>query len=283
LQPGFKQVFFQVFQISVLMEGVPVFWRYRSAFALAFFSQLFWFNTAQASFGASICKDGNYKCVTVKGGQTWGSLFPNATQRNLVMRLNRMNTPLRAGRVIAVPKNLAETTLMDIAPFPTKISSPGRTTVVVDQAQLAWGAYSASGELLKWGPASGGQDFCSDIKEKCATPPGRFTVFRKEGADCKSKQFPVEKAGGGAPMPYCAFFNNGIALHGSSQVPGYNASHGCVRMYNDDAKWLNTEFLELGKTQVLVDSGIPTKAKPRIPGARMSSGDSWGLFPSAPW
>lgn len=261
-----------------------MFWRYPSAFALVFFSHLVLMPEAEASYGASICKDADYKCVTVKGGQTWASLFPNANQRNLVMRLNRMNTRLRAGQVIAVPKDLAGVTLMDIAPFPTKISSPGRSTVVVDQTNLAWGAYSSSGQLLKWGPASGGQSFCSDIKEKCATPPGRFTIFRKEGADCKSKQFPVEKKDGGAPMPYCAFFNNGIAFHGSTQVPGYNASHGCVRMYNDDAKWLNTEFLEIGKTQVLVDTGIPTKSKPRIPGARASfTSEKGGLFPSAPW
>lgn len=208
-------------------------------------------------------------------------MFPNAAQRNLVMRLNRRNTALRAGQVIAVPKDLKGVTLMDIAPFPAKISSPGRSTVVVDQANLAWGAYSASGELLRWGPASGGQDFCSDIKEKCATPPGRFTVFRMEGADCRSKTFPIEKKDGGAPMPYCAFFNQGIALHGSSQVPGYNASHGCVRLYNDDAKWLSTEFLEVGKTQVLVDSGIPTKSRPRIPGARVNfRSENNGLFPS---
>jgi lipoprotein-anchoring transpeptidase ErfK/SrfK len=38
------------------------------------------------------------------------------------------------------------------------------------------------------------------------------------------------------------FFHRGYALHGSYDVPGYNASHGCVRMFVKDAKWLNQEF-----------------------------------------
>jgi len=32
------------------------------------------------------------------------------------------------------------------------------------------------------------------------------------------------------------FFHGGFALHGSPSVPGYNASHGCVRLFDDDAE-----------------------------------------------
>ncbi|MBF0255775.1 MAG: L,D-transpeptidase [Gammaproteobacteria bacterium] len=216
---------------------------------------------ASAAYGQSICKQEGYKCVKVKKGDSWQKLFPNSAQRDLVMRLNRVNTQLRPGKVIAVPKDLAKLSIIDIAPFPAEIQSPRRSTVVVDQKQLAWGAYSADGLLLKWGPMSAGKEWCADIKEKCHTPAGKYVTFRKEGEECKSSQFPVEKEGGGAPMPYCVFFNGGIAFHGSDTVPGYNASHGCVRMYTEDARWLNTEFVELGRTQVLVDTQLP-KAKP---------------------
>ncbi|MCX7124554.1 MAG: L,D-transpeptidase, partial [Gammaproteobacteria bacterium] len=41
-----------------------------------------------------------------------------------------------------------------------------------------------------------------------------------------------------------------FALHGST-LPGYNASHGCVRLFFDDAKWLNQDFLNIG-TRVTV-------------------------------
>ena len=95
-------------------------------------------------------------------------------------------------------------------------------------------------------------------------------VFRKEGYDCESSTFPVGK--GGAPMPYCTFFNRGIAFHGSKQVPGYNASHGCVRMYTEDARWINTVFVDMGKTRVFVDRNLP----------KGISGES-SYTPSAEW
>ena len=34
-------------------------------------------------------------------------------------------------------------------------------------------------------------------------------------------------------------------MHGSDDMPGYRASHGCVRMFVEDAKWLNHEFVEI--------------------------------------
>ncbi len=41
------------------------------------------------------------------------------------------------------------------------------------------------------------------------------------------------------------FFYRGFAIHGSNEVPGRNASHGCVRVYKEDAQWLNEEFIDL--------------------------------------
>lgn len=51
-------------------------------------------------------------------------------------------------------------------------------------------------------------------------------------------------------MPYCMFFKGGYAIH-ASDVPGYNASHGCVRVFYEDAEWLNREFADIG-TSVIV-------------------------------
>lgn len=50
-------------------------------------------------------------------------------------------------------------------------------------------------------------------------------------------------------MPYCMFFHKGYALHGSSDIPGYRASHGCVRMFVQDALWLNHEFVQTSTDQ----------------------------------
>ncbi len=52
-------------------------------------------------------------------------------------------------------------------------------------------------------------------------------------------------------MPYCMHFFMGYALHGSDQVPGYAASHGCVRMFIEDARWLNEEFIDVAGPQQL--------------------------------
>jgi lipoprotein-anchoring transpeptidase ErfK/SrfK len=48
------------------------------------------------------------------------------------------------------------------------------------------------------------------------------------------------------------FFNGNFALHGSYNVPGYNDSHGCVRLFVNDAQWLNQEFTDGERTKVIV-------------------------------
>ena len=63
-------------------------------------------------------------------------------------------------------------------------------------------------------------------------------------------------------MPYCFFYNGGYAIHGSYDVPGYHASHGCVRIFVEDAKWLYREFVKVGETQVLIDQ--PETGRPRV-------------------
>lgn len=203
-----------------------------------------------ALYGPKICNKPGFSCHKVQRGETWSSLFPNEEERNLVKRLNRMNIGLTRGMVIAVPDNLENITIMDISPFPLHIEGSSRNVIKVDQSKLAWGAYNTSGDLVRWGPASGGQDFCPDIRRGCHTVTGTFTVYNAQGPGCRSSVYP--KPHGGAPMPYCMHFFKGYALHGSNNVPGRNASHGCVRLFTEDARWLNQEFVTPGQTQVNV-------------------------------
>lgn len=122
--------------------------------------------------------------------------------------------------------------------------------VNVNLSHGTWAAYDSQGQLVNSGRVSGGRSFCSDINKKCKTATGTFKVYDKRGANCKSKIFPVGK--GGAPMPYCMFFHQGFAMHGSNAVPNYNASHGCIRMKPADAKWLHENFVNVGTTRVKV-------------------------------
>lgn len=120
----------------------------------------------------------------------------------------------------------------------------------IDLGNLTWRAFDHNGTLVKQGRVSGGKNYCPDVKRQCRTVTGTYTVYSKRGAGCKSSKYPVGK--GGAPMPYCMFFHKGYAMHGSNHVPNFNASHGCVRMHPTDAKWLNQNFVKVGKTKVRI-------------------------------
>ncbi|GAB4223769.1 MAG: L,D-transpeptidase [Gammaproteobacteria bacterium] len=214
-------------------------------------------SVAASAFGARYCDNPEFHCIKIQRGDTWETLWPSYRERDVVKRLNRMNIPLRAGMLIAVPNDLAYVEANDIAPFARQIVPPGEKLLIFAQKHLAWVAYDAQGRLLRWGPASGGQGYCADVGRSCRTVTGEFRIQHKRGAYCKSSKYPLGR--GGAPMPHCMFFHGGYAFHGSPEVPGYHASHGCVRMFNQDAQWLNQEFIEVPRggasgTRVIIES-----------------------------
>lgn len=217
--------------------------------------------SAQVRFGESLCASPDYFCIKVNPDETWESLFPNDDERDLIMRINRMNLNLKSGMTIAIPKNIDRLTIYDVSPFPRYVESSGEKSIYVSQQKMAWGAYDEQGELLWWGPVSSGSGHCKRWEGNCLTPSGSFRVIRKQDFDCVSTVFPIRQDGlnGGAEMPYCMHFLRGYALHGSDSLPGYQASHGCVRLFVEDARWLNEEFVDLPGagglkgTRVIVD------------------------------
>lgn len=126
--------------------------------------------------------------------------------------------------------------------LPTSINPPGEKLILVDPRIHAWGAYTADGILVRSGLASAGRDWCADIKKPCRTRTGSFRIYHLGDASCISTRFPIPH--GGAPMPYCMYFNGFQALHGSYQLGYANLSHGCVRMRVSDAKWLRYNFID---------------------------------------
>ena len=202
---------------------------------------------AHIRYGETLCHLSDYFCMKIKPGESWEKLFPDPEERDMVRRINRMNITLRPGMILAVPKNIDRLTIYDVSPFPRYIESDGEKTIYVSQKKLAWAAYDKDGELLWWGPISSGIGKCPGVVGGCSTPTGSFRIIRKQDADCVSTVFPRRADGndGGALMPYCMHFFRGYALHGSYDVPGYRASHGCVRMFIEDARWLNEEFVDL--------------------------------------
>lgn len=232
--------------------------RFTLILMMVLISPLAW---SHSLYGEGLCHDPDYFCIKTQKGETWQSLFPNSESVDIVRRINRMNIKLRPGMIIAIPKNLDRITIYDVAPFPRYIESDGEKVIYVSQQKLAWGAYDEDGELLWWGPISSGADECRGVVGGCVTPTGSYRIIRKQDIDCISTAFPRRADGesGGAEMPFCMHFFRGYALHGSSEVPGYRASHGCIRMFTEDARWLNEEFIELPGsgmrgTRVVIDS-----------------------------
>jgi L,D-transpeptidase ErfK/SrfK len=122
------------------------------------------------------------------------------------------------------------------------ISPPGEKVIIVDPRVHEWGAYDASGHLIRSGTATSGNSYCRDIHRSCRTKSGSFRIYSLGGPGCKSSKFPVPR--GGAPMPYCMFFHGGQALHGSYEVVRRNVSHGCVRLHVEDARWIRYDFAD---------------------------------------
>ncbi len=233
---------------------------------MMFLSVAFSPQSMAASYGAALCHTAGFTCYRVKPGDTWERIAPDLRQRDLLQRLNRMNINPYPGTYIAMPVDMTDMTIYDVSPFPRYIAAPGVRTIYVSQKELAWGAYDPQGNLVWWGPISPGKAYCSDVRKGCSTPDGSYYVQRKGSITCVSSQFPLKNKDGtkgGAPMPYCMHFWGGYALHGSNFVPGYPDSHGCVRMFTQDAKWLNQHFVTLPQpggqlgTHVIISEGTP--------------------------
>ncbi len=139
------------------------------------------------------------------------------------------------------------------ARLPQHINTDGKKMVLVDPNVHAWGAYAPDGNLIRAGIATAGGPSCPPDadQEDCHTGIGTFRITSLGGEGCYSKKYP--RPHGGGLMPYCMYFNNGQALHGSPDniVIEDNVSHGCVRMRIPDAEWMRNNFAQVG-TRVVV-------------------------------
>lgn len=91
-------------------------------------------------------------------------------------------------------------------------------------------------------------------KEGHATPTGVFTILQKR-VDHKSNLY------NSAPMPYMQRLTwDGIALH-AGNLPGYPASHGCVRLPKAFAQKLY-EVTNLGLTVIITDGDTVPRIAP---------------------
>jgi len=110
----------------------------------------------------------------------------------------------------------------------------GADRVEIDIPRQVLFLYKA-GALMKVLTISSGnrQRFCSEgYCRRAVTPGGSFEIYRQgRGWEYGSL--------GGLYNP--AYFNGGIAIHGSRSVPAQPASHGCIRIPMAAAEWFPSQ------------------------------------------
>lgn len=169
----------------------------------------------------------NYSFRIVKGAKTLkllDSLY-GKEGRNVILTLNRLDEKnLRYGDTLLVPDTIAH--LMSYSPFPYYLETASSIPklLLVSRYVQAFAAYQ-NGVLIKWGPVSSGR------KSK-PTPAGLFHM------NWKSRET-ISTIDDEWILPYYFNFQNmeGVALH-QYDLPGYPASHACVRLLEKDAIWV---------------------------------------------
>lgn len=152
------------------------------------------------------------------------------TQIDLLEKLNRRDRehlvrvdPPVPGLVVPAVWSDDELTF---SPFPLTWSAAAEypKAIVVDQAFQAFGAYE-NGRLVRWGPVSTG-------RRDTPTPKGTFflTWRARSRRSTDNAAWLLEW--------YFNFVNErGVSFH-QFELPGYAASHACVRLLERDARWL---------------------------------------------
>ena len=171
-----------------------------------------------------------YRSVVIKGEE--GRKFLSQLRSEigeekmaLLLKLNRLDAQhLRSGVTLAIPDHVDE--LSAFSPFPHRIETVSEIPklVLVSLRVQAFGAYE-SGRLVRWGPVSSG-------KKTTPTPAGLYHTNWKSKATRSSINEDWL-------LPWYFNLDNkrGISFH-QYDLPGYPASHGCVRLLADDAAWI---------------------------------------------
>lgn len=162
-----------------------------------------------------------------------------------ILALNRLDRAnIGAADTLVVPAKIEDDFLI-YSPFPGHVTSLEnvRKFVFFSYPIQAFGVYE-NGNLIKWGPTSMG---------KKATPTKRGLMF----ANWK-KEVAISTVSDEWKLRWNVNVANfdGIGWH-QYAMPGYPASHSCLRMLEEDAKWMYTWV----DTWILNKGGATTRAK----------------------
>jgi len=185
------------------------------------------------------------EAVTRQTPALLASLTPE--QRALLEKLNHADIEhLAKLRALVVPESWSQDE-MAYSPlpetWPTARTSP--KALVIDLAAQVFGAYE-NGKLVRWGPVSTGTGVSR-------TMPGLYHLNWRS----RSRRSTVN------PEWLMTWYYNfssvdGNAMHAYS-MPGFPASHGCIRLLERDAQWVYDwgEGWTLDEKSRLVTEGTP--------------------------
>ena len=169
-------------------------------------------------------------------------------EQEIIFAINRISsTVIKKGKVLIMPDSLSQQ-LLDYSPYPRLMpvfdSLP--KLILISRRIQAFAIYE-NGLLSRWGPISSG-------KKSTPTPAGLFHTNFKAKVKISS-----ENSSWIMPWYFNFYARRGIALH-QYFLPGYPASHGCVRMQEKDAKWIY-DWADLwrvsGRTGAVTTTGTP--------------------------
>ena len=182
---------------------------------------------AKKDIAATIPDTGFYRSYFLSGSKSLSDLSKEIGENKmmLVFKLNRRDLAhLKQGETIVIPNR--DDSEMTYSPYPLHIArlDSVKKFLFVSRKIQAFAAYE-HGKLVKWGPTSTG-------KKATPTPEQLFYT------NWKSLETHSTVDGAWILKWYFNLDNlEGISLH-EYELPGYPASHSCVRLLSEDAQWI---------------------------------------------
>ncbi len=164
-----------------------------------------------------------------------------------VLAINRIDDRnLLKGMTLVIPKSFNDPNLWEFMPNLIEGAENIPKLVIIYQPTQAFGFYE-KGQLIRSGPVSSG-------KLKTPTPTGLYFMNWKgeEVTSTFSDEWILK-------WNFNISNKEGIALH-QYALPGYPASHSCVRLYSKDAEWLynwGEQWILAEDGQTMLASGTP--------------------------
>ncbi len=192
---------------------------------------------------------GPYKTLTIKTAAPLDEITAAIGAENVaaVLKINRTNSNfLKAGSTVVLPP--ASTDFNSLSPFPTELPDAANVSklMMISQRVQAFGLYE-NGKLVRWGPVSTGKQSTQTANKLYFTNWKGEEVHSSFSDEWVLKwNFNLDNA-------------EGIGMH-QYEMPGYPASHSCVRMFATDAEWIYNwadQWIVADDDQTVLASGTP--------------------------